>query len=89
MSNIIPLNDNVVVEKIGDVEETDTSKIVLVKKFDDKILKGKVVAVSQKLENIEADNIVLFGQAFEKIKVDDKEYLIMNIENVLCKIINQ
>ncbi|MAF14097.1 MAG: co-chaperone GroES [Parcubacteria group bacterium] len=89
--NLRPLGNRIVVEPISE-EETTKSGIILPDTVDkEKKAEGNIIAIGDG-EKIKALNIsvgakVLFGKyAGEEVKVEDKEYKILNDEDVLAVI---
>ncbi|NLN18585.1 MAG: co-chaperone GroES [Firmicutes bacterium] len=92
-----PLADRVLVEPI-ETEETTSSGIVLPDTAKEKPQQGRVVAVgSGRLANngervpmsVQVGDVVLFAQyAGSEVKIDGKEYLIMN-ENEILAVVSQ
>ena len=92
-----PLADRVLVEPI-ETEETTSSGIVLPDTAKEKPQQGRVGAVgSGRLANtgervhmsVQVGDVVLFAQyAGSEVKIDGKEYLIMN-ENEILAVVSQ
>ncbi len=95
MASLKPLRDKVVVER-SEAEERTSGGIVLPDTAKDKPKQGSVVAVGpgRVLENGEVKALevkkgdkVLFGSfAGTEVKVDGKDYLIMNESDILAVI---
>lgn len=88
-----PLNDRIVVEFIEEEEKKTESGIVLpdtAKK--EKPQQGKVVAVGkgskdEDLESVEVGDVVVFDKfAGTKVNLEDDEYIILSLEDVLAVI---
>ncbi|MGM0419735.1 MAG: co-chaperone GroES [Bacillota bacterium] len=86
-----PLNDRIVVEFIEEEEKKTESGIVLpdtAKK--EKPQQGKVVAVGkgskdEDLESVEVGDVVVFDKfAGTKVNLEDDEYIILSLEDVLA-----
>ncbi len=88
---IKPIGDRVLVKPVNEEEVTE-SGIVLPDTVDkEKKAEGKILAVGggEKVSKLglAADQKILFGKyAGEEIKVDDKEYKILNHDDILAVI---
>ncbi|MCI4400055.1 MAG: co-chaperone GroES [Campylobacteraceae bacterium] len=84
--NFKPLGKRILVERTEEVTKT-ASGIIIPDSAKEKPQMGKVVALSKKVEEkgeIKNGDTVLFGKyAGTEIKVDGKEYLVMNIDDIL------
>ena len=90
--NIRPLNDRVLVVRVGEIEKT-TGGIIIPETAKEKPQEGKVVAVGPGKwdENgkripleVKKDDRVLFGKyASNEIKIDGVEHLIMREDDIL------
>ncbi len=86
--NFKPLGTRVLVERLE--EETKTaSGIIIPDNAKEKPLTGKIVAVSDDedtAKKVKAGDTVVFAKySGTEIKIDGKEYLVMNIDDVLGK----
>ena len=81
--NFQPLGDRVLVERVE--EETKTaSGIIIPDNAKEKPSKGKVVAVSNEVKKIKIDDTVVFTKySGNELKLNGKEYLVMNIDDIL------
>ncbi len=84
--NFKPLGKRILVERTEEVTKT-ASGIIIPDSAKEKPQMGTVVAMAKKVEErgeIKAGNTVLFGKyAGTEITVDDKEYLVMSIDDIL------
>ena len=84
--NFKPLGKRVLVERTEEVTKT-ASGIIIPDSAKEKPQMGKVVAMAKKVAErgeIKDGSTVLFGKyAGTEITVDGKEYLVMNIDDVL------
>jgi chaperonin GroES len=97
MASLKPLRDKVVVER-SEAEEKTAGGIVLPDTAKDKPKQGTVVAVGpgrvldngevKPLEVKKGDRVLFGGFAGTEVKLDGKEYLVMN-ENEILAVINK
>lgn len=85
--NFKPLGKRILVERLE--EDTKTSSgIIIPDNAKEKPLNGKVVAVSHKIEEeckcVSVGETVVFGKyKGDEIKLDGKEFIVLDIEDVL------
>ena len=85
--NFKPLGKRILVERVE--EDTKTSSgIIIPDNAKEKPLVGKVVAVSHKIEDeckcVSVGESVVFGKyKGDEIKLDGKEFIVLDIEDVL------
>lgn len=87
--NFKPLGTRVLVERVE--EETKTSSgIIIPDNAKEKPLTGKVIAVSDDEEVTKkvkvGDTVVFAKYSGTEIKIDGKEYLVMNVDDILGKL---
>ena len=81
--NFQPLGKRVLVKR---TEETKTtaSGIIIPENAKEKPLVGEVVAVSKEVQDIsKKDKIIFTKYGGTEIKLDDKEYLVLNLDDIL------
>ena len=88
-----PIGDRVIVQRLGSVEKTK-SGLYLPDSAQEKPQEGKVIAVGsgKMLKNgkvvplaVKAGDRILFGKySGSEIKVDDKEYVFLNEDDILA-----
>jgi len=81
--NFKPLGDRLLVER---VEETNTtaSGIIIPDNAKEKPSRAKVLAIGNDVEDINVDDIVVFGKyAGTELSLDSKEYLVLEVSDVL------
>ena len=88
-----PIGDRVIVQRIGSVEKT-TSGLYLPDSAQEKPQEGKVIAIGsgKTLKNgktvplsVKPGDKIIFGKySGNEIKVDDKEYLFLNEDDILA-----
>ncbi|MGG7048341.1 MULTISPECIES: co-chaperone GroES [unclassified Campylobacter] len=81
--NFQPLGKRVLVER---VEETKTtaSGIIIPDNAKEKPLSGKVLAVGAEVEGVKVGDSVVFAKyGGTEVTLDDKAYLVLNIDDVL------
>ena len=81
--NFQPLGKRVLVKR---VEETKTtaSGIIIPDNAKEKPLMGEVVAVSKEITDIaNGDKIVFAKYGWTEIKLDNNEYLVLNLDDIL------
>lgn len=80
-----PMGDRVLVIQL-DYETKTKSGIILNDTTKTEITKAKVVETSNDKENIKKDDIVYFSKyKGESIKYDEKEYILVEIKDILAK----
>ncbi|MCB0282823.1 MAG: co-chaperone GroES [Calditrichae bacterium] len=87
--NIQPLDDRVLIEKAADSGEQKVGSIIIPDTAaKEKPTMGKVVAVGTDedlKENIKAGDTIIYSKyAGDEIKVDDKEYMIIQRSDILA-----
>lgn len=81
--NFKPLGERVLVER-AEVENKTESGIFIPDNAKEKPQTAKVIAVGTKVEDVKVGDIIVFEQfRGTEIKLEGKEYLILNIENVI------
>lgn len=81
-----PLEDYVVL-KVKKEEKTTTSGIILATEEKDKPATGVVISVGPKVENIKANDEVIYQTyAGTKVKLDQEEYLLVQSKNIFAVI---
>ena len=81
--NFKPLGDRVLVQR---VEETNTtaSGIIIPDNAKEKPSEAKVVAVSNEVEDVKVDDIVVFGKySGTELTLNGKEYLVLETSDIL------
>lgn len=81
--NFKPLGDRLLVER---VEETNTtaSGIIIPDNAKEKPSRAKVLAIGNDVEDINIDDIVVFGKyAGVELSLDSKEYLVLEVSDIL------
>ncbi|AGZ81558.1 co-chaperone GroES [Campylobacter fetus] len=79
-----PLGKRVLVEREEEVKTTATGIIIPDNASKEKPSKGKVVAASKEAEGVSVGDIVVFAKyAGSEISLEDKKYLVLNLEDVL------
>lgn len=79
-----PLEDYVVLS-FEKEEKTTKSGIILTTEEKDKPAMGKVLAVGPKVENLkENDQVIYQSYSGTKVKLDGREYLIIQAKNILA-----
>ncbi|MCI7103021.1 MAG: co-chaperone GroES [Campylobacter sp.] len=81
-----PLGKRVLVERQEEATTTVTGIIIPDNASKEKPQQGKVVAVSEKIadKGIEVGDQVVFGKyTGTEVAVDDKKYLVLNLEDIL------
>lgn len=81
-----PLEDYVVL-KVKKEEKTTASGIILATEEKDKPATGVVISVGPKVENIKANDEVIYQTyAGTKVKLDQEEYLLVQSKNIFAVI---
>jgi chaperonin GroES len=81
--NFKPLGDRLLVQR---VEETNTtaSGIIIPDNAKEKPSRAKVLAIGNDVEDINIDDIVVFGKyAGVELSLDSKEYLVLEVSDIL------
>jgi len=91
-TNIRPLHDRVVIERLEE-EKVTAGGIVIPDSAKEKPIRGKVLAIGngKRLENgevrpldVKVGDVVLFGKyAGTEVKLDDKELLVLREEDIM------
>lgn len=81
--NFKPLGKRILVERLE--EDTKTSSgIIIPDNAKEKPLSAKVVAISDECKEVAMGETVVFGKyKGDEIKLDGKEYIVLDIEDVL------
>ncbi|GAA7266859.1 co-chaperone GroES [Helicobacter cholecystus] len=81
--NFKPLGKRILVERLE--EDTKTSSgIIIPDNAKEKPLSAKVIAISDGCNEVSVGEIVVFGKyKGDEIKLDGKEYIVLDIEDVL------
>jgi len=81
--NFKPLGERVLVERT-EVENKTASGIIIPDNAKEKPQTAKVVAVGDKVEDVRVGDTIMFEQyRGTELKLEEQEYLILNIENVI------
>ncbi len=81
--NFQQLGERVLVERT-EVENKTASGIIIPDNAKEKPQTAKVVAIGSKVEDVKVNDTIVFEQyRGTEIKLDGKEYIILNIENIL------
>ena len=81
---IRPLEDYVVLS-VKKEEKTTASGIILATEDKDRPAIGKVISVGPKVENIKAEDEVIYqSYAGTKVKIEQTEYLLVQSKNILA-----
>ncbi len=84
--NFQPLGQRILVERVEE-STTTASGIIIPDNAKEKPLRGKICAISKEVEKeelVNIDEVVLFGKySGTDINLDGKEYLVLNLEDVL------
>ncbi|ABK82974.1 co-chaperone GroES [Campylobacter fetus] len=79
-----PLGKRVLVEREEEVKTTASGIIIPDNASKEKPSKGKVVAASKEAEGVSVGDIVVFAKyAGSEISLEDKKYLVLNLEDIL------
>ncbi len=79
-----PLGKRVLVEREEETKTTASGIIIPDNASKEKPSSGKVVAVGKKVEDIEEGDTVVFAKySGSEVSIDDKKYLVLNLEDVL------
>jgi len=81
--NFKPLGERVLVERT-EIENKTASGIIIPDNAKEKPQTAKVVAIGDKVEDVRVGDTVMFEQyRGTELKLEEQEYLILNIENVI------
>ena len=81
--NFKPLGERVLVKRT-EVENKTASGIYIPDNAKEKPHTAEVVAIGSKVEDVKVGDVVVFEQyRGSEIKIDGKDYLVLNIENVI------
>ncbi|QOR62318.1 co-chaperone GroES [Sulfurovum sp. ST-21] len=81
--NFKPLGDRLLVERVEEVNTT-ASGIIIPDNAKEKPSQGKVLAIGSDVEEVRVDDIVVFGKySGTELALDDKEYLVLELSDVL------
>ena len=87
--NVKPLGQRVLIERL-EAETKTASGIIIPDSAQEKQQKGKIIAISKEIEDDEKNQLkvghtVIYGKySGSELNVDDKDYLMMNVEDVLA-----
>lgn len=82
--NFQPLGKRVLVECEEEIKTTASGIIIPDNASKEKPSKGKVVALSKEAEDISVGDVVVFAKySGSEVSVDDKKYLVLNLEDIL------
>jgi len=80
--NFKPLGDRLLIQRVEEANTT-ASGIIIPDNAKEKPSKGKVIAVGSEVEDINADDTVVFGKySGNEIILDGEEYLIMESSDI-------
>ncbi len=81
--NFKPLGDRLLVERVEEVNTT-ASGIIIPDNAKEKPSRGKVLAIGSDVEDVNVDDVVVFGKySGTDLVLDDKEYLVLEVSDVL------
>ncbi|MEA1920627.1 MAG: co-chaperone GroES [Campylobacterota bacterium] len=81
--NFKPLGERLLIERVEE-PTTTASGIIIPDNAKEKPSRGKVIAVSEEIKNIEIGNVVVFGKySGSEFVVDGKDYLILELKDAL------
>ena len=81
--NFKPLGDRLLVERVEEANTT-ASGIIIPDNAKEKPSRGKVLAIGSDVEEIKEGDIVVFGKyAGTELVLDDNEYLVLEVSDVL------
>lgn len=85
--NFKPLGKRVLVERLEETTKT-SSGIIIPDNAKEKPLMGKIVAVSKEIEEgckcVALNQTIVFGKyKGSEVKLEDKEYIVLDIEDIL------
>ncbi len=83
-TNIKPLGARVLIER-AEVKEKTASGIIIPDSAKESQNRGKVLAIGKDVEDVKVGDTVLYGKYNgTEIKENDKEYIIINSEDLLA-----
>jgi chaperonin GroES len=81
--NFQPLGDRLLVERVEE-PTTTASGIIIPDNAKEKPSRGKVLAIGSDVEDVNVDDIVVFGKyAGTDLVLEDNEYLVLEVSDVL------
>ena len=81
--NFKPLGDRLLVERVEEVNTT-ASGIIIPDNAKEKPSQGKVLAIGSDVEEVKEGDVVVFGKySGTELTLDDKEYLVLEVSDVL------
>jgi len=81
--NFQPLGDRLLVERVEEATTT-ASGIIIPDNAKEKPSRGKVLAIGSDVEDINVDDVVVFGKyAGTDLILDDNEYLVLEVSDIL------
>ncbi|GAB1467210.1 MULTISPECIES: co-chaperone GroES [Aliarcobacter] len=81
--NFKPLGERVLVERT-EVENKTASGIIIPDNAKEKPQTAKVIAVGSKVEDVKVGDTIVFEQyRGTEIKLEGKDYLVLNVENII------
>jgi len=81
--NFKPLGDRLLVERVEEVNTT-ASGIIIPDNAKEKPSRGKVLAIGNDVEDVNVDDVVVFGKySGTELVLEDKEYLVLEVSDVL------
>ncbi len=81
--NFKPLGDRLLIERIEE-ETTTASGIIIPDNAKEKPSRGKVLAIGSDVEEVKEGDTVVFGKySGTELVLDDKEYLVLEVSDVL------
>ena len=81
--NFQPLGDRLLVERVEEATTT-ASGIIIPDNAKEKPSRGKVLAIGSDVEDVKVDDVVVFGKyAGTELVLDDNEYLVLEVSDVL------
>ncbi|CAM4127970.1 co-chaperone GroES [Campylobacter armoricus] len=81
--NFQPLGKRVLIKRLEEMKTT-ASGIIIPDNAKEKPLNGEVVAVSKEVEDIKTGDKVMFAKyGGTEIKLDNEEYLVLSIDDIL------
>ena len=81
--NFKPLGDRLLVERVEEVNTT-ASGIIIPDNAKEKPSQGKVLAIGSDVEEVKEGDVVVFGKySGTELALEDKEYLVLEVSDVL------
>ncbi|HHO65274.1 MAG TPA: co-chaperone GroES [Epsilonproteobacteria bacterium] len=81
--NFKPLGDRLLVERVEEVNTT-ANGIIIPDNAKEKPSRGKVLAIGNDVEDVNVDDVVVFGKySGTELVLEDKEYLVLEVSDVL------